>query len=292
MRERDVNLQGEVFHLREWGTKGQPKLLMLHGFPEYGGAWAEVAERLADRFHCIAPDQRGYGGSFAPAEVQAYRMKHLVGDLVALVAELGGGPLGVVGHDWGSAAAYGLAIARPDLVSRLVILNGVHPAPFQRALATGGPQAEASQYMTFLRREGSEDILSANGHDRLLKLFAEGMDMSWMGPERATAYIAEWSKPGRLRGMVNWYRASPVVVPLPGETAPVPDLPVEKLRVRMPHLLIWGLGDRALLPVSTEGLEAYCEDLTRVEVADADHWIAHQKPDFVATTIRDWLAAP
>ncbi|WP_407492190.1 alpha/beta fold hydrolase [Pseudooceanicola sp. MF1-13] len=288
MKTRDTILNGETFHIREWGDPSNPTLLMLHGFPEYGGAWADLAERLADSYHCVAPDQRGYGGSYAPAEVEAYRISQMMHDLTALIDQIGG-PVIVIGHDWGAAAAYGIAMARPDLVTKLVILNGVHPGPFQKALATGGDQTAASQYMTFLRRDDAEDRLSADNYAKLMGLFAENMDMSWMTPDRQVEYIAEWSKPGRLRGMVNWYRATPLIIPKPGETADIPDLPTDKLRVRMPHLLIWGMGDTALLPEATEGLEAYCDDLTRVEVPDADHWIVHQKPDQVAQLIRDWL---
>lgn len=289
MKEHDLRLNGQMFHIREWGEPTHPTLLMLHGFPEYGGAWADLAERLADQFHCVAPDQRGYGGSYAPAEPEAYRISAMMGDMVDLIAHLGG-PVVVVGHDWGAAMAYGLAMARPDLVSRLIILNGVHPGPFQTALCQGGDQTAASQYMTFLRREDAEDRLSADNYAKLLGLFAEHMDMSWMTPDRQAEYIAEWSKPGRLRGMVNWYRATPLIIPKPGEPAPVPPMDPAKLRVRMPHLLIWGMGDTALLPEATEGLEAYCDDLTRVEIADADHWLVHQRPDQVASVLRDWLS--
>ncbi|EAQ02782.1 hydrolase, alpha/beta fold family protein [Pseudooceanicola batsensis HTCC2597] len=288
MRDRDITLNGQDFHLREWGDPARPRLLFLHGFPEYGGAWADLAGRLGDGFHCVAPDQRGYGRSYAPGDVESYKVSHLVGDMVALIEEIGG-PVTVVGHDWGAAVAYGLAIGRPDLVSRLIILNGVHPGPFQAALATGGAQAEASQYMRSLRREGSEDRLAADGYARLLGLFAEGMDMSWMTPDRQADYIAEWSRPGRLTGMVNWYRATPIVVPEPGRSLDLPPLSTDRFRVAMPHLLIWGLGDRALLPEATAGLEAYCDDLTRVDVPEADHWIVHQAPDRVAAIIRDWL---
>ncbi|WP_375175690.1 alpha/beta fold hydrolase [Pseudooceanicola sp.] len=262
---------------------------MLHGFPEYGGAWGDLATLLADQYHCIAPDQRGYGQSYAPPEVEAYKMTQLVGDMAALVEQIGG-PVSVIGHDWGAGVAYALAIKRPDLVDRLVILNGVHPGPFQRALANGGTQAAASQYIHFLRREDAEERLSADGHAKLLSLFAENMDMSWMTPDRRAEYVAEWSRPGRLTGMLNWYRATSLVVPEPGVGADILPLPVDPFRVTMPHLLIWGLGDTALLPESNEGLERYCDKLTRVEIEDADHWIVHQRPAQVAQIIRGWLS--
>lgn len=289
MMERKIQLNGQEFHLREWGDAEAPVLLMLHGFPEFGAAWTGLAERLSDRYRCIAPDQRGYGQSYAPQDVDDYRTSKLVSDMVALIEQIGG-RVTVIGHDWGAAVAYGLAIARPDLVCRLVILNGVHPAPFQRALATGRAQTRASQYMHFLRRDDAEQRLSADNFAKLRALFAEDMDMSWMTPELLEDYVAEWSRPGRLTGMLNWYRATPLIIPAPGERADVPPMPTEKFRVRMPHLLIWGLGDTALLPIATKGLETYCDALTRVEIEDADHWIIHQRPDEVATIMRGWLS--
>ena len=65
----------------------------------------------------------------------------------------------------------------------------------------------------------------------------------------------------------------------------------ELMRVRMPHLLIWGLEDKALRPSSRAGLARYCDDLRIMDVADADHWIAHQKPELVAREIRAFMAA-
>ncbi|ASM71520.1 soluble epoxide hydrolase [Pseudosulfitobacter pseudonitzschiae] len=282
------DLNGQPFYVRTWGDPALPRLLLLHGFPEYGGAWEDFAPLLADRFHVIAPDQRGYGRSWAPADVGEYTASKLVSDMVALIGD--DGPVTVLGHDWGAGVAYALAFMHPELVSRLIIANGVHPAPFQREMAKGGAQSEASQYINYLRAEGSEDKLAANDFEKLLALFSAKMDMSWLQGDVLARYKEAWGRPGRLRGMINWYRASPLVVADPGK--PVTDLralPVERLQVRCPHLLIWGAGDIALLPAATEGLEDFAADLTRVEIADADHWLFHQKPQEIADVVRDWL---
>lgn len=286
-RTETVTLNGNPFFLRHWGDEGLPKLLLLHGFPEYGGAWSDLAPLLATRFHCIAPDQRGFGQSWAPAEVSEYTGSKLVADMAALIGDQ---PIHVLGHDWGAAVAYGLAMFRPELVKRLIIMNGVHPVPFQRALAAGGPQTAASQYINYLRAEGSEDKLTAEGCAKLVSLFSANMDFDWMDAPTRAAYVAEWSRPGRMQGMVNWYRASPLIVGTPGEAmTDLPDLPVDKLMVRCPHLLVWGADDTALLPEATEGLEDFVPDLTRVDISGADHWLHHQKPQDVAKVILNWL---
>ena len=284
-----IPLGGHPFFVRRWGDPALPRLLLLHGFPEYGGAWGDLAPLLAHRFHCIAPDQRGFGQSWAPPNVSDYAAGKLVGDMAALIGE---GPVTVLGHDWGAAVAYGLAMFQPDLVERLIIMNGVHPVPFQRALAAGGPQSAASQYINVLRAEGSEDRFAANGFAKLLSLFSANMDLGWLSGETRAAYLAEWARPGRLRGMINWYRASPLQVAAPGAPlTDVPELPVERLQVRCPHLLVWGAEDTALLPEATAGLEDFAPDLSRVDIAGADHWLHHQKPAEVAQVILDWMDA-
>ncbi len=116
--------------------------------------------------------------------------------------------------------------------------------------------------------------------------------MSWMDDAAERAYITEWARPGRLKAMLDWYRASPLVLGKPGEVmAEAPVYPPEHFRVTMPHLLIWGMGDTALMPEAIEGLEAYCDDLTVERVEGADHWLHHQKPREVARIMRDWLTA-
>ena len=287
MKSYTATLNGQPFFIRTWGDVTRPKILMLHGFPEYGGAWEDLATRLAPQFHCIAPDQRGFGQSWAPPDVSDYTGSKLVEDMAALIGE--DGPITVLGHDWGAAVAYGLAMFRPDLVERLIIMNGVHPVPFQRAMASGGPQSEASQYINFLRRDGSEDRLAENDFAMLKKMLRSGVDSAWLSEDRMAKFTAEWARPGKLRTMVHWYRASPLVVAAPGKPVDVPDLPKDRLMVHCPHLLIWGNADTALLPVSTEGLEEFAPDLTRVDIKGCDHWLYHQKPDAVAAAILNWL---
>ncbi|MEM7544583.1 MAG: alpha/beta hydrolase [Pseudomonadota bacterium] len=281
------------FHVLTAGDPAHPMLLFLHGFPEYSGAWTEVMARLKDRFHCIAPDQRGYGLTSKPAGIRSYAAGKLAADAAAILNHFAPRAAAVIGHDWGASVAYALAFARPDLMERLIILNGAHPIPFQRGLAAGGAQSAASAYIDDLRAEGAEAWLAADGFAALRGLFAKGMDMSWLAGARLNAYRTAWEQPGALTGMLNWYRATPLKVAKPGTPLPAGqllDLDPAHLRVTMPHLLIWGQRDTALLPEATAGLAAQCDDLTRADIADADHWLHHQQPDRVAGLIRDFCS--
>ncbi|MDG0981782.1 MAG: alpha/beta hydrolase [Tateyamaria sp.] len=287
MRIEIRNLNGNQFVTRHWGDASKPKLLMLHGFPEFGDAWEDLAPLVAHRFHCIAPDQRGYGGSFAPANVGAYTFSNLVADMTALIGNVG--PITIIGHDWGAAVAYGLAMFQPNLVKRLIVVNGVHPVPFQRAVAAGGLQSKASQYINYLRSKKSDKGLEKDDFAKLIKLFSANMDMSWLAGKRLANYKTAWRTSG-VTSMVNWYRASPLVIASPGMPAQMPCLPIKKLFVKCPHLLIWGINDVTLLPQSTDGLEEFASNLTRANIADADHWVLHQKPREVADIILDWMS--
>ncbi|HWB44139.1 MAG TPA: alpha/beta hydrolase, partial [Hyphomicrobiaceae bacterium] len=116
----------------------------------------------------------------------------------------------------------------------------------------------------------------------------------WLTLEKQKGYIEAWSPPGALTGMLNWYRATPLVVPKPGETvdpATLPKLDPTQLRVRMPHLVIWGMDDRALLPVTRATLADYCDEVRVCEIAGADHWVVHQRTDEVIGHLRAFLGA-
>lgn len=286
-----ILINGQPLAYHTWGEPNNPLLLFLHGFPEYSGAWSGLAAQLKDHYFCVAPDQRGYGESWRPSDVSDYLTSKLVADIVGLIDHIGR-PFAVVGHDWGASVSYALAITRPDLVDRLIIMNGVHPIPFQRELLKGGDQTKSSQYIHFLRAEGSEGVLAKDNFAKLIDLFSAKMDLSWMTPEVRDDYVAAWKDEAGLGAMINWYRASPLVVAKPDEPIlPKREFDPSKLRITMPHLLIWGQDDTALLPVSYKGLEDLCEDLTVTEIEGADHWLHHQKPVEVAEIMRDWLAA-
>ena len=295
MRRETVRVNGIDLHLRAMGDAKAPLVLFLHGFPEYSGAWDEVLPAFANAFHAVAPDQRGYARSSKPEGVEAYRIKHLVRDILALGEHLSPKrPFTIVAHDWGASVGYATAIAAPNRVAKLVVINGVHPGPFQRALIEDEAQRRASSYFHYLRAPEAEARLSANNFEKLLGMLTRFGPQPWLTPEKRAGYLEAWSVPGALTGMLNWYRATPIIVPKEGEKvdpASVPKLDPAQLRVRMPHLVIWGMNDQALLPVTRATLADFCDTLTVREIAGADHWVVHQKTEEVIDLIRGFLGA-
>jgi pimeloyl-ACP methyl ester carboxylesterase len=275
------------------GPLDAPLMLFLHGFPEYWAAWQPVFSEFINDYHIVAPDQRGFNLSSKPDDVSAYDAKHLVADMAALVDHLSPDrPIILCGHDWGASVAYAFAMRHPDKIQKLVIANGVHPICFQKALYAGGAQTKASQYMSRLRQDGMAEVMSANNYHKLFNMLQGFSPTPWLDEEARKGYLQAWSRPGAVAAMLNWYRASPMIVPPPD--APPKQLEITddmraKYAIAMPHLLLWGMNDPALLPETRTGLEQFCADLSVVEVEGADHWIIHSHADRLVREIWKFL---
>ncbi|MDH4324378.1 MAG: alpha/beta hydrolase, partial [Betaproteobacteria bacterium] len=167
-----VAANGLEFHVARAGEG--PLMLFLHGFPEYWAMWRPMLEHFGTRGWCAAaPDLRGYNLSEKPAAVEAYRAKHLMADVLALADHYAKDKFVLVAHDWGGAVAWGVAIAHPERLQKLVMLNSPHPYLFWRELCNNPAQQKASEYMRFFRLAKAERVLSENGYARLLGAFAD-----------------------------------------------------------------------------------------------------------------------
>lgn len=126
-------VNGVRLHYVEAGAG--PPVVLLHGFPEFWYSWRQqIPALVAAGFRVIALDLRGYNESDKPAGIQHYRMELLVRDVVGIVRHAGGERAHIVGHDWGGAIAWQVAIEHPEVVERLAILNAPHPAALEREL--------------------------------------------------------------------------------------------------------------------------------------------------------------
>jgi epoxide hydrolase 4 len=283
---------GITLSCRAAGERGRPVLMFLHGFPEAAFIWDELLEHFArpenGGYRCVAPNLRGYEQSSQPADVAAYRPKHLVQDIAALV-QAEGAPLAcLVAHDWGGAVAWNFANQLPQLTRRLAIINSPHPGTFLRELQASEAQRQASAYMNFLVRPDAEQLLREDGYRRLLAFFHHGGGGGWLTEELKRRYLAVWD--ASLTGGLNYYRASPLRPPREGDAAAAAvTLPREMLTVDLPTLVLWGMRDTALLPGLVDGLEEYVPKLTLEKVPDASHWIVHEQPALVIDRLAKFL---
>ena len=274
------------------GAEDAPAVILLHGFPESHCTWREVAPRLEDSFRLIMPDQRGFAGSDRPQDVEAYKTDTLINDIFALADTLGLESFALVGHDWGGAISWPAALLGDPRLKKLAIVNAPHPVIFQKSVIEDADQRAASQYITAFRTQGFETAIEAMGYRTFFeKTFARHVDLSKMPESEKQQYIADWSQPGALTSMLNWYRAGKMVVPPPGLTVPLPDWLLKAFpKVQVPTLVVWGMKDTALLPIQLEGLDELVEDLRIARLPEAGHFAPWEAPDEVAEALRDFLA--
>ena len=274
------------------GHPTNPAIILLHGFPESHRTWRHQIAALAEDHFVLAPDQRGFAKSSKPQGVENYTPDKPVADLIALADRFNIKRFTLVGHDWGGAIAWMAALNHPDRVERLIIVNAPHPFVFQKSLFDDMAQREASQYITAFRNPEFEKHIDAIG----LSAFFDGSFMRHTDfdnvRDEKPIYLDQWSQPGAMTAMLNWYRASAVQVPAMDATPERPAFlngPFPPLR--MPTLVIWGMDDKALLPVQLEGLEALVPDLTLRKLDGVGHFAPWEAPEKVTGAMREWLGA-
>lgn len=166
---------GIELDVQDVGSRDAPALIFLHGFPESHRTWRHQIAHLAGRFRCIVPDQRGYRGSSKPQDVASYTPDKLIGDVFLLADALGVKDFTVIGHDWGGAIAWGVALGGQRVpqnplgrVTRAVIMNAPHPVTFQKLLYLDAHQRKSSQYMRMFRDPASDALVREHGLGALL----------------------------------------------------------------------------------------------------------------------------
>jgi pimeloyl-ACP methyl ester carboxylesterase len=281
---------GTRLHYASAGLPGRTLILFVHGFPEFWYEWAAQLSEFGQDYFAVAPDLRGFNLSDMPADVAAYKAKYIVDDLRLLIAHLGYQKAIIVAHDWGGAVCWNLAIALPDLVEQLIIINAPHPYLFMQALARHADQKAASEYMNWLRQDGSELALAKDDFALVEGFFKKQGEAAWFDAPTRALYHACWAR--GLHGGVNYYRASPLHPP----TATAPGAAQLKLsgadfKVKVTTRVIWGEADTALPKSLLDGLEEFVADLEIVRIPEGTHWIIHEQPSRINTLIRAFIEA-
>jgi pimeloyl-ACP methyl ester carboxylesterase len=253
-------------------TLGQgPLIVMIHGFPDYWYTWRHQMEALSSNFQVVAIDQRGYNLSDKPKGVENYDVSLLVGDVAAVIKQLGQSRATIAGHDWGGRVAWTFAMNHPDMTERLIILNLPHPRGINRELVNNPQQRQNSQYARNFQQEGAH-----------LRLTAEGLSGWVRDPEAKKKYV-EAFKRSDFEAMLNYYKRN-----YPREPYTIDESPVVK--VKCPVLIFHGMKDTALLYPALNGTWDWVEkDLTIVTVPDAGHFVQQDAAETVSKTMKWWL---
>jgi pimeloyl-ACP methyl ester carboxylesterase len=265
-----------------------PLLLCLHGFPQHWYAFRHVIAEFAPDHTVVAVDLRGVNQSSRPSKLRDNGVWAAVDDMAALVKHLGFETCTVVGHDWGGAIGYAMALHRPAQVERLVILSASHPATFDRELHHNPEQIKGGGHWLFLRTRHSAERLAANDCAALKAIFTEH---DFFSEADLAAYLEAWRRPGAVDGMVAWYHKEGWG-PAEGDTPAYGNYVREQpsLVISQPTLVIYGDQDKFLHVNNYVDLQRWVKRLDIHVIAGASHWILDEHPVGVNAMVRRFFS--
>jgi epoxide hydrolase 4 len=274
-----VSEDGVRIHFASLGQG--PLVVMIHGFPDFWYSWRHQMAALADRFQVVAIDQRGYNLSDKPKGVESYDMTLLAADVAAVVKHLGRDKATIVGHDWGGAVAWRVALSMPEMTERLIILNLPHPTGLGRELRTNKDQIVNSEYARNFQQKTPSDPTVFFGRP----MTAENLSM-WVKDPAARHHYVEAFERSDFEAMLNYYKRN-----YPRAAGPDAPMPPPLPKVKMPVLMFHGLADTALNAEALSGTWNWIEkDLTLVTVPGAGHFVQQDAAELVSSTMKWWLA--
>ncbi len=270
-------VNGVRLHYVEAGAG--PLVVLLHGFPEFWYSWRRQIPALAAAgFRVVAPDMRGYNRSEKPPGVASYRAATVAADIAALIRHLGAENALVVGHDWGGAIAWTVAINHPDVTRALAVCNAPHPAAMLRELRTPAQLRKSWYIFAFQLPVLPELLFKAGKYAAMRRTMEHDPVRPGTFSKRDIGYYrTAMDQPGARTATINYYRA--LLRQDPRRVSAQANL------VAAPTLLIWGECDNYLGLSLTEGLEPWVPYLRVERVPDASHWVAQDAPERVNTLL-------
>ncbi len=262
------------------GDDDSPALVMLHGFPETSIMWQPLIEAAESAdMRALAFDQRGYSPGARPTAVADYVLPELVADVFAVADAFGISDFHVLGHDWGAAVAWGVALARNPRVLSVISLSVPHLPAFGEAIATDPEQQRRSWYMAVFRTPFLAEYLLGTLDMGLLK----AMHVGNRG-EVLDEYLRVFAEPGAMTAALNWYRASAFETAIPDGSSRAP------VMIHVPALFIGGRADMAIAQSGIDAQAKYMQGPFESHMRDAGHWLMGEDTQFVVDTIMDFVA--
>uniref|UniRef100_A0AAU3HYF9 SDR family oxidoreductase n=1 Tax=Streptomyces sp. NBC_01393 TaxID=2903851 RepID=A0AAU3HYF9_9ACTN len=285
-RERRVRTGGVELCVAELGDDRQPTVVLVHGYPDSKEVWSEVAVRLADRFHVVLYDVRGHGRSTAPRPLRGgFTLEKLTDDFLAVIDAVSpGGPVHLVGHDWGSVQSWEfVTVARTE--GRIASFTSM-----------SGPSLD--HFGHWIKRRVRRPTPRRVG-----QLLGQGAK-SWYVYMLHTPVLPELAWRGPLGK--QWPKILQRLEKVPAGDYPTPSLPSDAARgawlyrdnvrsrlgrpredayAHAPVQLITPLGDAFLSERLYDELEKWAPDSVR-RTLQAKHWVPRTRPDQLA----DWIA--
>jgi pimeloyl-ACP methyl ester carboxylesterase len=280
---RRIDVGDVELHTVMAGPEDGMPVVLLHGFPELWYAWRGPMAVLArEGFRVIVPDQRGYNRSDKPPAVSDYRIDRLAADVAGLVRALGYEQVDLVGHDWGGGVAWRVAIAHPEVVRRLAILDTPHPR------AGEGFESEEdviSWYRTFIQIPWLPGFAARVANWQLVASNLRGTSRPGTFPdEQLDFFRSAWDRDGAIHTMGNWYRASARhgdEVKIEGDQ-----------RVAAPTLVLVAEEDSFIPKDLSRRSIAFLDDGRLVDLDFGTHWVIQEEPERIGDLLADFFREP
>jgi pimeloyl-ACP methyl ester carboxylesterase len=268
-------------HYADWGNDQKPPLILVHGGRDHCRAWDWVAERLAPDWHVIAPDLRGHGDS-AWADAGGYVMLGFIYDLAQLIHQQATAPVTLIGHSLGGNIATRFTGLYPELVRRLVCIEGLGPSPKMEAeMAAKSVDARLRGWVDEQRQLAARQPWRyATLADALARMRAENAHLSESQAEHLTRYGVRQNEDGTY----TW-KFDPYIRSFPPLDSTREEIRTLWGRITCPTLLVYGTQSWASNP-ATDGRAAHFGNATVHLIEGAGHWVHHDRlePFMAATT--------
>ncbi len=279
MQKNLIETNNIKLHALTDGPENGTSVVLLHGFPEFHYGWRKQVPALAAAgFRVIVPDQRGYNLSDKPKGISSYDIDILAKDIIGLLDHFGIEKTFLVGHDWGAAVAWTIALNHPERLKKLAILNVPHPDVMTRFVIENREQRKKSWYVFFFQIPFFvEWTLSRDNFRNMARMLVGSGRKSSFSADNLVEYKKAWSQPGALRGMLNWYRSifwSSLKYVFQKRNMPA-------RQVKVPTLMLWGKQDVALSHEMVEPSIQLCDQGEVVFFEKATHWVQHNEADEV-----------
>lgn len=277
-----IPVAGMTFDAATSGSRDDPLVLMLHGFPQTSHTWRHQLAPLAGAgYYAVAPDQRGYSAGARPDAREQYATRLLVDDALGMARALGYERFHLVGHDWGGQLCWLLASAHPDAVASLTVLSRPHPSAFAQAMKSDTAQAERSKHHRAFQDPNTADLLLENDAARLRRALGD----QGVAEIDVNAYLGVLRDKPALEGALNWYRAAA------SKESALAD--PDAATVTVPTLYIWGDADATVGRIAAEATADHVSGPYRFEVlAGVGHFVTDQAGGQVTELLLDFLANP
>jgi len=273
----------QKIHYVESGDASKPLILFVHGFPEFWWTWRSQIKHFNKKYHVVAMDMRGYNESGKPAGANAYSMKNLVGDIKGLVEGLNVSKFTLVAHDWGAAISWTFAAMHPDMLDRLVILNGPYPPAMEKVFYSNKLQLLKSWYICYFQCPFLPELLCLANDIEMLELTLKEASLG-QDEEAVEAWKYAFKDYTTWNSTINYYRAT-----THNEAKEFFEHPRFQSNISVKTLQIHGTGDAYLSVDTAKESQKYVTD-GRLELLEGiSHWVQNQAPQRVNMLIQQFL---